>query len=151
MNRTADSTHSASRLAEALRQWAEHRPELVAVYLFGSWTEGQVRTGSDVDVGLLVAPAALKAIRGEHRLGFEVRVSQELTNLLDEPVDVVVLNEAPPALAWRAVFRGRLAFSRDERARIAHATEVQQAYLRAAPLRALRREYLRRRFGGATP
>lgn len=144
-----DPISSAQSLVRVLSGWAEDQAEVVAAYLFGSVAHGSARPDSDVDVALLVRSEALPRIRAERRHGYEMDAAAALSRALGgTTVDVVILNEAPTVLARRAVFDGKLAFSRDERARIAHATHVQARYLRAAPLRALRRDYLRRHFGG---
>lgn len=136
-------------LCELLTNWAEPHPEIVAAYLFGSAGRGQIHSGSDVDVALLLEPEALAQIRAEQRMGYETNAAVPLSRVFGGVrVDIVVLNEAPALLARRAIFGGKVAFTRDERARIAHATEVQDRYLSTAPLRTLRRDYLRRRFGG---
>ena len=40
-------------LLATLREWAEGRPDVVAVVLVGSWARGDARMDSDVDVELL--------------------------------------------------------------------------------------------------
>ena len=81
------------------------RPGVAAAYLFGSYRDGRAHKKSDVDVGILLDRAryATPAARFEARL--------ELINLLAHVLppldpDVVILNDAPPALAARVATMG---------------------------------------------
>lgn len=52
---------------------------------------------------------------------------------LTDTVDVVILNEAPVALAYRVVREGEVVFCRDERGRIEHWATVVDRYLDMEP------------------
>lgn len=62
-----------------------------------------------------------------------------------ERVDVVILNGAPVALAYRVLRDGRLLFSRDERARIEHRVRTVDRYLDMEPFRRVQEQGLRDR------
>ncbi len=92
----------------------------MAVWAFGSAQTGEVRPGSDVDIGLLV----------ERLLTLD-----ELTDLLArlqaalevEDIDLVVLNKANPILRFEAV-SGRPLFCRDAARRAAFVSLTAREY-----------------------
>jgi predicted nucleotidyltransferase len=107
-------------------------PDLTAAYLFGSRARGDAHATSDVDVALLYerTPASTLAARPFY-------AAAELESLLGEPVDVVVLNDAPPDLVHRVLRDGVLLFERDRSARIAFEVRARNEYFDLLP--ALRR------------
>ena len=118
----------AQLLEAALREAPAQR--VVAAYLFGSRAEGREHRESDLDLGVLLDRARFPS-RADR---FEMRV--ELSSWLPSrlggiPVDVVVLNDAPPLLGRRIVTRGRRVYCSDEEADHAYVRDVQ---LRAADL-----------------
>ncbi len=90
---------------DALQPIWEGAPEVVAAWAFGSAQDGQVRPGSDLDIGVLMArPPAF-----DEQLDLLGRLQDTLA--LDE-VDLVVLNDANAILRFEAV-SGRRLFTRD--------------------------------------
>lgn len=99
-------------MLEAIRRALDPLSEVRAALLFGSHAKGRAQPGSDIDVAVLLAP------------GWDLR-SRELTlrNLLGalarelaaDRLDIVILNDAPPALAFQVLKHGRVAFERDRR------------------------------------
>lgn len=73
-------------------------PEARAVFLFGSRARGTVRLSSDVDIAVWVEPAVPSGRRFDLQLEWINRVPQALGYAGE--VDVLILNDAPPALAW---------------------------------------------------
>lgn len=73
-------------------------------YLFGSRAQGQARTNSDYDVAVLL-PDGLSNLE---RFDRAVTLETSLRKLIGEPLDLIVLNDAGPVLAFEAVIRGRL-------------------------------------------
>lgn len=84
---------------------------VVAVFLFGSQARGRGHASSDVDIAVLLDQAP----RGTER--YEV-IRELLTRLarreMAEQSDLVLLNDAPPALAFRILRDGRLLLCRDK-------------------------------------
>jgi len=95
---------------EQLKKTLESAPDLVGAWLFGSAQHGEVKTDSDLDIGLWFGAApvldTLTTLRADLQLalGFEA-------------IDLVVLNGASPVTRFEAV-SGRRALCRD-RARCA--------------------------------
>lgn len=96
---------SESSLARTL---GEHDTVLFAV-LFGSRAGGRPRPDSDIDVGVFLSSDLSPSQRFEIRL----RLGAALEG--NGRADVVVLNDAPPLLAHRALL-GKLVFVRDRTA-----------------------------------
>lgn len=110
---------AADRLAEALAD-----EPVSAAYLFGSLSEGRQGPLSDVDVGLLPEPG----LTGEQRLRLKLRLSAVAADAAGvERADVVLLDEAPPALAFEAI-RGRLLLDRDRDRRVRAEAQILSAY-----------------------
>jgi uncharacterized protein len=65
--------------------------------LYGSRARGTERSGSDWDVAVFLRPE----LTAEERFRARVRITARLQNFA--PVDVTVLNDAPPLLAHRAL------------------------------------------------
>ena len=85
-------------------------PEVQAALLFGSRATGRAKLDSDIDVGVLLdltcSPNDPSA-RARRLLGALAR------ELAADRLDLVVLNEAPPALAFQILKYGRVAFERE--------------------------------------
>jgi len=67
-------------------------------FLFGSWARGRQRPDSDLDVAVLVEPGTTDA----------GSLWGQLERLVDRDVDLVILNDASPLLAWEALQGERL-------------------------------------------
>src|SRR5690349_1222364 len=116
-------------LAERVREVFEQRPEpVVAVYLFGSRARGTARPDSDLDLGLLYAtpPAATLAAQ-------PYALADDLRAALGVPVDLVVLNTAPPDLVHRVLRDGELVLDRDRSARIRFEVAARNLYFDLKP------------------
>lgn len=126
-----------SELGERLRS----EPEVVAAYLFGSRARGTARHRSDVDIAVLLE---------DDDPDTHLRVVAAVAEVVgSERADVVVLNRAPVALAYRVLRDGRLLCSRDEAVRLAHWVETVDRYLDMAPMRRALDEGLQRRLEGS--
>jgi len=114
---------------------------VVLAYLFGSVARGEEREDSDLDVAVLlddsVQPERLPEVR--------LRLTTELVGLTHaNDVDVVVLNEAPPLLAFNAISEGRC-FLGDRRRQVRFEVRAIQRFIDTQPLRdALAKDLSRR-------
>jgi predicted nucleotidyltransferase len=90
--------------------YLEAQPEVLAAVVFGSAAAGRLRSESDIDLALLFAedglPDALAAL--ELRAALEQRVGRD--------VDLIILNQASPILAFQAVKKGQVIVCKDARA-----------------------------------
>lgn len=95
---------------EKLQNMWHHHPQVIAVWVFGSAQDGFVRTGSDVDFGVLFYE--------KPRLDDLVDLRAELQETLQlEDIDVVPLNDASPILRFEALC-GRCLYSADDVRRV---------------------------------
>lgn len=125
-------------VVSAVSEIVAGREEVVFAYLFGSATSGEAHPMSDIDVAVFVAEGAD---------GFETRlVVADLVSrgLRGVHVDVVVLNEAPPALAGRILAAGRLILDRDPWRRHIYESLAMREY---ADFRVLEQRHLAGRYG----
>lgn len=116
-------------LVEGLRSRLEQEVDVAAAYLFGSQVRGTAGALSDVDVAVLLDDAS-----NHHRR--QLALLDALGAVVgSERIDVVVLNDAPVAVAYRVLREGTLLVSKDERKRIAHWVATVDRYLDMEPMR----------------
>ena len=77
-------------------------PEIVFAYLFGSRARGTARPDSDWDLAIYLR----QGLSPQQRFKLRLRLLAELEEL--GPSDLVILNDAPPLLAHRAIMGRRL-------------------------------------------
>lgn len=104
---------------------------VVLAYLFGSHARGQAWAHSDVDVALLLAGRP----DDDRCLAIRLEAIGKLTAVLGtDEVDVVILNQAPPALKYAVLRDGILLACLDESARVAFYVHTLNAYLDFRPV-----------------
>ncbi len=86
--------------------------DVVACYLFGSYTEGKQTPASDVDLAVLLDVEFPAERYFEKKLDL---LSIVTLSLKTDEVDLIILNQAPPLLSYRILSRGRLLFERGDR------------------------------------
>lgn len=114
-----------------LRQYfATHPQGLVAAYLFGSVARGDERTGSDVDVALVLGR------QGEFTLADLDRcadIQADLADRLHREVDLVPLDAASPDLQFRVLRDRILLHEGDPTARLEFEIRVRNEYFDLLP------------------
>jgi len=85
-----------------LKSYFKQKPEVVAVYLFGSHAKGDEHRTSDIDIGILITEK-LRTGASEKRIGYMV----ELARLLKKDIHPVILNSASEALIRQIFLKGR--------------------------------------------
>ncbi|HET8698344.1 MAG TPA: nucleotidyltransferase domain-containing protein [Gammaproteobacteria bacterium] len=116
--------------------------DVAAAYLHGSRGRGNARPGSDVDLAVILAARVPPAERWNKRL---VLLDQAATALRSDAVDLLILEDAPPAVAHRALRDGRLILDGDPHRRVAVVETVFRQYIDQAWLRRELDEGLRAR------
>lgn len=86
-------------LLEDLIIWAQAQPEILALYLYGSYAEGRANALSDVDVAILARPELKK-----EQLW---RLEDRWAALWPEKVDCRLLNLAPLPFRYEVTAHGR--------------------------------------------
>lgn len=102
MMRESAATSTIDSLRARVAAALPDTPELIAVYLFGSTAQGTSHRFSDIDIAVLLDPALDRRDLAEQGLALGTR----LEAVLSGPVDVVVLNLAPPLLQARVIQTG---------------------------------------------
>ena len=106
---TIDKKHIEQQLTKVLKQY----PEIIAVYLFGSYANDQMTSFSDIDIAILVDK--LKNDK-KKMLDFDFLVEADLIhNLPGYKFDVRNLNQAPVLVQGKIITEGRLLFTKDQR------------------------------------
>lgn len=125
------------RLAGALA-----RPEVLAAFLIGSRARGDAGRFSDIDVAVIHT----EGLDADQRLALRLGLLADATDALGtEEVDVVLLNEAPPAMRHDALREAVVLFDRDSDARLRFQLEAFHEYVDTEPLRELSSRRLRGR------
>lgn len=115
----------------AIQQYFATLADVIAVYLFGSYARGVAGPLSDVDIAVLLKGHPDE----EYCLEVRLELIGGLTNRLHmDEVDVVILNQAPPALCYAVLRDGRLLFCRDSTALALFRLQSVNAYLDFKPL-----------------
>jgi predicted nucleotidyltransferase len=127
-------------VVDLLRDYCAGRREVTAAYLFGSVARGDAHAGSDVDVGVLLAPGFLRTLT-DYQPVFTIQ--SELEQLFRRKVDVVAMNDAPLDLLHRIMRDGIVVLDRDPRRRAEFELNVRTQYFDWLPiLRRYRRAVL---------
>ena len=130
------------QLIKSLKSLGRIYPEIDAVYLFGSRAAGKSGPLSDVDIGVL-----LDTNRVRSKDLFRVRlnlITQAMEACRRSDVDLVLLNEAGPLLAYEVVSGGQLVYERSHQRRVVYEAGALQRYLDFQPFFYTARQYLKR-------
>ena len=96
---------STKAILDQLVAWAQTEPDILAVYLYGSYAEDRANALSDVDVAIL----AREGLAKEQLWQLEKSSSAQWP----ESVDLRVLNLAPLPFRYQATARGRRLWASD--------------------------------------
>jgi hypothetical protein len=110
---------------EAIRTVVEREPAFAYALVFGSRARGTARPDSDLDIAI-----GTSAPFDHRRLGDLIGALESATGCV---VDLVVLDDAAPALAWRAFKDGIVVFERDRRALVQRKARAILEYLDFKP------------------
>lgn len=122
----ANRAEVEARLRE---HFAARRPGLCTVYLYGSMARGDDHDQSDVDVAVLYETDPPNTLEGT-----PFSVESDLESLLGLPVQVIVLNHAPPDLVHRVLRDGILILDRIPAARIRFEVRSRNEYFDLLPV-----------------
>jgi predicted nucleotidyltransferase len=116
------------------------RHGVLLAYLFGSQAEGRITPQSDIDLAVLL-PRSLTA---EQRFRTQVALIGDCIQLFHRnDVDVIILNEANPVLAFEVVRNGKVLYEDPKtKPAVDFAVYTLSRYADTAPLRELQDQYL---------
>jgi uncharacterized protein len=96
--------------------------------LMGSVARDTASPESDVDLGVLLRSRPAATLEGR-LFGYEA----DLERAVGRAVQVVILNDAPPDLAYRVLLDGRLVLDRDRAARLRFEVRTRNLYFDLLP------------------
>jgi predicted nucleotidyltransferase len=113
---------------DRLRSLLESEPRIAYALLFGSRARQRVNVHSDTDVAVALTRGASLSVR---EIGDLV---SRLETVAGGPVDLVLLDEAPPGLAYRIFRDGRVLLERDRKALVERKARAILEYLDFKPV-----------------
>ncbi len=116
---------------DTIRKALEDDARVAYALLFGSNARGDARQGSDVDVAIGLVPGARLSAQ---EIGDLV---SRLESAVARTVDLVILDEAPPAIAYRVFRDGVEMVVRDRRALVDRKARAILEYLDFRPIEEL--------------
>ena len=133
-----------------MNQFDQYKPQLtslfdasdvVLAYLFGSEAKGTTNRESDIDIAVLLFDQIPKAEYGQRA----VDLNTELIGIFQrDAIDVVLLNNAPPLLAFEVVRHGVVIYDPDQRY-VSFYIDTFNRYVDTQPLRDLQWQYYLKR------
>lgn len=82
----------------------------VLAYLFGSEARGTSGGLSDIDIAVLLD----RNIDKSERFDLRLRISNELSSILNRIVDLIVLNDSPVQLSYEIIKHGKIILCKDK-------------------------------------
>jgi hypothetical protein len=129
------------------------QPEVMLVYLYGSYAADRAWAESDLDIGVLFDEGANPSEVFRQALRDAAALESKTGGV---PVDLRVLNHAPVEFAMQVVKHNRCLYARQEQERVQFETRVIREYLDFKPVldeyyRELRRRIKEGRFSARLP
>lgn len=116
---------------DAIREAVERDPRITYALVFGSQARHTGHSHSDLDVAIGLVPGCRLDARDVGAL------IARLESAAGRPVDLVLLDESPPGLAYRIIRDGRLVSARDRGALTARRARAILEYLDFEPAETL--------------
>ncbi len=91
---------SREKIIVKIKEFLSWRDEIVLAVIFGSFLSEEVFR--DIDIAVYVKPVV------RDYLDYKFTLEEELTNITGYPVDVKILNEAPPVFTKNVLTTGRV-------------------------------------------
>lgn len=98
-----------SGIETQVAEYCATRPEIVACYLFGSQTTGRTHPGSDVDLAFLLTDGLSR----QERFDLRMKYFADLSGLIHQEIDVVILNDAGEVLLGQVFAKGKMIYGED--------------------------------------
>jgi uncharacterized protein len=93
----------------------ERKAEISALYIFGSAAKGRETAESDIDIAVLINDQKKGRRTYETLKKIYYAASPKLSS---QPVQIVILNMAPPFLKYRIIKTGKVLFDKNRRLRV---------------------------------
>jgi len=128
---------------ERIVHYFTERDEVGSLYLYGSSARARKTKESDIDIAVLIDESGsgkkyLERFRKEY---YEASPGFSLG-----PVDIVILNTAPPFLKYQVLKKGRILFDRERNLRVRFKEKAITEYLDYKPIQDIYLKAVTRRF-----
>jgi len=131
-------------MKKLLEKFFSKRKEIKFAYLFGSLAKGKNNKLSDIDIAVFVDKKLI--YEKKHSYGYKASLITDLMSELNtDKIDLVILNEATPLLAHRVIRDGILIYCKDDRARINFQVRTIHEYIDTEKIRRIQEKYLKER------
>ena len=140
---SAGKTLKDDREVERIIRYFKSTAEVSTLYIFGSLGKGKKTSESDIDVAVLIDESKLK------RKNFELlkrKYYAASPTFSMRPVDIVILNTAPPFLKYQVLKTGRIFFERNRTLRVRFTERAITEYLDYKPIEDICLKAVARRF-----
>lgn len=97
------------KIIKKIREIAEEKNFIQAVYLFGSQAKGNANTDSDIDIAVL-----LEADYAEKSGVIKIKLYEELIKAGFDNIDLVILNQASALLKYEVVKENTLIYKKND-------------------------------------
>lgn len=104
------TNHIREKIIKTLKEYFSTQESVSAVFLFGSSTGERFSDQSDIDIGVLYSQEGPLPT-----LDDKLQAQAELSDRLQRPVDLVVLNQVSPILGYQVLKYGERLLTRDPR------------------------------------
>jgi predicted nucleotidyltransferase len=138
---------SKDQIISKTTNFLRNKEEIELSYIFGSFVNKDHY--HDIDIAVYLNGEFNQINPLKYPYGYESSLIGELSLLLKENIDVIVMNYAGLLIQQRVVNKGILLFSRDERFRIRYENTIRKQYIDAAHLRNIKRYYLKKALDNA--
>ena len=128
---------------ERIVRYFKERDEVVSLYLFGSSARARKTKESDIDIAVLIDESAVKKTDLER---FRKEYYEASPRFSLRPVDIVILNTAPPFLKYQVLKKGRILFERERNLRVRFTEKAINEYLDYKPIQDIYLKAVARRF-----
>ena len=81
-------------ILEKLKDYFNKKENVIMAFLFGSLSKGKVHRHSDIDIAIYLKEYDIKEVE---------KIWDELEDLLKKDIDLIVLNNAKPLVAFEAI------------------------------------------------
>jgi uncharacterized protein len=133
---------SLEELKKELADFFSVKEEVVLAYLFGSCLQRTFGKEQDIDIALLLDSNFYESMDKGKSYGYQAETIVELMNLLKyNPIDLVILNQCTPVLAYQVIHHGVLLFARSEESRIHFEVSSLKRHADTKHLRDIKRVY----------
>lgn len=113
---------------EKIKNFFTNKPEIAAVYLYGSFAKNKATKNSDIDLGVVFEKKELKPFASP-----EVGLAIELSNLLNRKTEVADLEQCQIDFSHRVISEGMLIYSQNEVKRIAFEEKILRDFFDLKP------------------